>query len=166
MAQNPNPPSLIVNTVHQQAFQEIFNLIANKPELLEKEGKKPGEGDNKINKEGLSELFKLIDYKTTEEQFNDICKQLFAVNERITFDNFLQIFNLKLEDYTITDVKNAFKLLAGDDDKLISLDKIKSILERNGLSDMEIIFLMNQLSTHCEGNNMVRYMDFLQSLNI
>ena len=51
------------------------------------------------------------------------------------------IFNLKLEDYTITDVKNAFKLLAGDDDKLISLDKIKSILERNGLSDMEIIFL-------------------------
>ena len=62
-----NPPSLIVNSVHQQAFQEIFNLIANKPELLEKEGKKPGEGDNKINKEGLSELFKLIDYKTTEE---------------------------------------------------------------------------------------------------
>ena len=55
------------------------------------------------------------------------------------------IFNLKLEDYTITDVKNAFKLLAGDDDKLISLDKIKSILERNGLSDMEIIFLTNQL---------------------
>ena len=138
-----NPPSLIVNSVHQQAFQEIFNLIANKPELLEKEGKKPGEGDNKINEEGLKELFKLIDYKTTDEQFKDICKQLFATNERITFDNFLQIFNLKLEDYTITDVKNAFKLLAGDDDKLISLDKIKSILERNGLSDMEIIFLTN-----------------------
>ena len=68
---------------------------------------------------------------------------MFATQERITFDNFLQIFNLKLEDYTITDVKNAFKLLAGDDDKLISLDKIKSILERNGLSDMEIIFLTN-----------------------
>jgi len=67
------------------------------------------------------------------------------------------IFNLKLEDYTITDVKNAFKLLAGDDDKLISLEKIKNILEKNGLSEMEVIFLTNQLSHHTEGNNMVNY---------
>jgi hypothetical protein len=50
---------------------------------------------------------------------------------------------LKLEDYTITDVKNAFRLLAGEDDKLISLQKIKQILEKNGLSDMDIIFLTN-----------------------
>lgn len=155
--------SLIVNQVHRTAFEEIFNLIANKKEFWPQEAEK---SDNKINVKGLKELFKLIDYKTTEEQFADIQQQLFSKKKRITFEDFLQIFNLKLEDYTITDVKNAFRLLAGEDDNLISLKKIKDILEKNGLSDMDIIFLTNQLMQHTDGNNMVKYQEFLSSLSI
>ena len=43
----------------------------------------------------------------------------------------------------MTDVKNAFKLLAREDDKYIKLDEIKSILAENGMTDLEIIFLTN-----------------------
>jgi uncharacterized protein YfkK (UPF0435 family) len=56
--------SLIVNQVHRTAFEEIFNLIANKSEFWPQEMDK---ADGKINVSGLRELFKLIDYKTTEE---------------------------------------------------------------------------------------------------
>ncbi len=56
--------SLIVNQVHRTAFEEIFNLIANKPEFWPHESDK---SDCKINVMGLKELFKLIDYKTSEE---------------------------------------------------------------------------------------------------
>ena len=40
--------------------------------------------------------------------------------EWIDFKQFLGIFNLKLTDYKFDDVKNAFKLLAKEDDKFIS----------------------------------------------
>jgi hypothetical protein len=44
--------SLEVKTTHRQAFREIFNLVAK---------------DNKIDKDGLKELFHTIDYKVTED---------------------------------------------------------------------------------------------------
>jgi Ca2+-binding EF-hand superfamily protein len=59
--------------------------------------------------------------------------KIFNKKEQIVFDEFLKIFNLKLTDYTFNDVTNAFKLLAKDDDKFISIDKIKKILAKNGL---------------------------------
>ena len=41
------------------------------------------------------------------------CLQYYTIG----FDDFLKIFNLKLTDYTFNDVRNAFKLLAKDDDR-------------------------------------------------
>jgi Ca2+-binding EF-hand superfamily protein len=41
-----------VKTSHKQAFKEIFNLVAK---------------DGKIDKNGLKELFRTIDYKTDEQ---------------------------------------------------------------------------------------------------
>jgi len=59
----------------------------------------------------------------------------------IGFDDFLKIFNLKLTDYTFNDVRNAFKLLAKDDDRYIPLDKIKKCLMKNGIPEEEVEFL-------------------------
>ena len=53
--------SLLVNDDHRKAFQEIFNLIATVPD------DKSTAKIKKMDKDGLVELFKLIDYKTTEE---------------------------------------------------------------------------------------------------
>ena len=73
---------------------------------------------------------------------------------------------MKLEDYSITDVKNAFKLLAKEDDKFIPLDTIKEILEENDLSEMDIIFLTNQLAPYTDTKKQVNYQEFLKSLSI
>ncbi len=48
---------------------------------------------------------------------------------------------MKLTDYTFNDVKNAFKLIAKDDDKYIPLEKIKKCLNKNGISEEEVEFL-------------------------
>ena len=69
--------------------------------------------------------------------------KIFNKKEFINFDEFMKIFHLKLQDYTIGDVKNAFKLLAKDDDKYIPLQKIRKILSKNGVEEKEIEFLLH-----------------------
>lgn len=58
----------------------------------------------------------MIDYQISEEQFSEMVAKIFNKKEQIVFDEFMKIFNLKLVDYTLNDVRNAFKLLAKDDD--------------------------------------------------
>lgn len=60
--------SLEVKNSHRQAFKEIFNMKAV---------------DNKIDKKGLMDLFKMIDYKVSEEQFNDMVTRIFMKKEMI-----------------------------------------------------------------------------------
>lgn len=40
----------------------------------------------------------------------------------------MQIFLIKTSDYSLVDVKNALRLLAGDDDMYIPVDKFKKML--------------------------------------
>ncbi|KAL4436465.1 hypothetical protein ABPG74_003031 [Tetrahymena malaccensis] len=142
--------SLEIKNNHKTAFQQIFNLVAK---------------DNKIDKKGLEELFHTIDYQVTEEQFNEMVAKIFNKKEQIGFEEFLKIFNLKLTDYTFNDVSNAFKLLAKDDDKYISLEKVKKILAKNGLGQKEIEFLIHQLEPFTDSQKRVNYKDFLNSLS-
>jgi calmodulin len=144
--------SLEIKTLHKQAFREIFNLVAEK--------------DGRMNKTGLSSLFRIIDYNINEDQFNDMVSKLFAKKDTINFEEFMKIFQLKLPDYTTTDVKNAFRLLAKDDDNFIPAAKIKKILDKHGLSDVEIQFLMRQLDKFTDGQGRVNYNEFLKSLAI
>lgn len=144
--------SLEIKTLHKQAFREIFNLVAGK--------------DGKLDKKGLAELFRVIDYNITEEQFNDMISKLFQKKDTISFEEFMKIFQLKLQDYTTTDVKNAFRLIAKDDDNYIASSKIKKILDKHGLGDVEIQFLMRQLDKFTDSQGRVNYNDFLKSLSI
>jgi Ca2+-binding EF-hand superfamily protein len=145
--------SLEIKTLHKQAFREIFNLVAGK--------------DGKLEKKGLAELFRVIDYNITEEQFNDMVSKLYTnKKETISFEEFMKIFQLKLQDYTTVDVKNAFRLIAKDDDNFIPSAKIKKILVKHGLGDVEIQFLMRQLDKFTDPQGRVNYNDFLKSLSI
>ena len=141
---------LQINSAQKIAFREIFNLVAK---------------DGKIDKDGFEEIFKLIDYKLTEKQLAEFHSKLFKQKDTITFDDFLKIFNLKMADYTSIDVKNAFKLLAKDDDKYISLESIKEILKKNNMSEMDIHFITTQLLAFTE-NGKVNYDQFLKNLSI
>ena len=57
-----------------------------------------GKPDGTINREQLAELLKLIDYQT--DQFDEIADKLFNIRERINFNQFMKILDLKLDDYT------------------------------------------------------------------
>jgi len=141
---------LQITSAQKIAFREIFNLVAK---------------DGKIDKDGFEEIFKLIDYKLTEKQSSEFYTKLFKNKDTIFFEDFLKIFNLKMTDYTSVDVKNAFKLLAKDDDKYISLESIKEILRKNNMSDMDIHFITTQLIPFTE-NGKVNYDLFLKNLSI
>ena len=141
---------LQITSAQKIAFREIFNLVAK---------------DGKIDKDGFEEIFKLIDYKLTEKQSSEFYSKLFKNKDTIFFEDFLKIFNLKMTDYTSVDVKNAFKLLAKDDDKYISLEAIKEILRKNNMSDMDVHFIITQLIPFTE-NGKVNYDLFLKNLSI
>ena len=145
--------SLEIKTAHQGPFKEIFNLIAKK------------DGTGKMDRAKLAELFQTIDYKLTEEQFNEMANTLFQKKDQVQFDDFLKIFNLKLTEYSVVDVRNAFRLIAKDDDKYIPMEKIKKILEKQGMSEVEILFLTRQLEPYSEGGK-INYGDFLKNLSI
>ena len=147
--------SLEIKSLHKTAFREIFYLITGK--------------EGRMDKNGLSELFRIIDYNINEDQFNDMVTKLFFKKETINFEEFMKIFQLKLPDYTTVDVKNAFRLLAKDDDNYIPYGKIEKILDKHGLSDVEIQFLMRQLEKYTDGQSgkkRVNYNEFLKSLGI
>lgn len=47
----------------------------------------------------------------------------------------MQLFIIKTNDFSIVDIKNALKLLAGDDDMYISVEKLKKMLQTEGQSE-------------------------------
>ena len=143
--------SLVITDLQRKALREVFDLVA-------KEGK--------IDKDGLEEIFKLIDYNITEKQSNELHNRLFNKKERIVFEDFLKIFNLKMVDYSATDVRNAFKLIAKDDDKYIPLSTLKGILEKSNMAEMDLVFLMNQLNPYTDNNGLINFQDFLKGLSL
>ncbi|KRX07948.1 hypothetical protein PPERSA_10336 [Pseudocohnilembus persalinus] len=142
--------SFEIKTNHKQAFKEIFKLIAKDSDT--------------INRDGLKELFKTIGYQT--DQFDEMADKIFKHKDsRINFDEFMKIFNLKMNDYSFNDVCNAFKLLAKDDDQYIPLEKVRNILSKNGLEESEINFLVQQLEQFTDSQKRVNYKQFLESLS-
>lgn len=143
--------SLELKSEQKKAFYEVFKLVAQ---------------NEKIDKKGLSELFKIIDYKLTEEQHLEIVNRLFVKKDWISFEEFLRIFTIKLNDYTPVDVKNAFRLLAKDDDNFLSGKKIRKMLEKNGVDSSEVDFLMKQFEPFTDTNGRVNYNEFLKNLSM
>ena len=143
--------SLEIKSLHKGAIREIFNLIA-------KEGK--------IDRKGIIELFKMINYKLTEDQMNETFQKLFSKKEQINFEEFMVIFNLKMNDYKPVDVQNAFRLIAKEDDKYIPLAKIMKILQKQGMTEVEIQFLIRQLEPFSDNLGKINYPEFLKSLSI
>jgi hypothetical protein len=59
----------------------------------------------------------------------------------------MQVFHIKTADYTLVDVKNALKLLAGDDDIFIPVEKFKKMLQAEGQTDEKIRDTIKGLTT-------------------
>ena len=85
--------SLQINHAQRQAFREIFKLATS-----------DGKSDGKLDKEGLDKIFQHIDYKCSEKQLEEFHQKLFSKKDAIEFTEFMNIFKLKMSDYTGQDV--------------------------------------------------------------
>ena len=120
-----------------------------------------------LSKEGLDQIFQMIGYTVTEEQMAEIVDMLFEKKEYIDFDKFLDLFKLQLNDLTKSDIKNAFKVLAKDDDQFIPLSLIKEIISENsGLSPNDALFLNNQIMKYVQENDKVNFIELLKNFDI
>jgi Ca2+-binding EF-hand superfamily protein len=107
-------------------------------------------------------IFEMIGYELSEEETTEILEMLFSKRETITFNNFLDLFKLQLNDLTKDDIKSAFKVLAKDDDQFIPPSLLQEIInEHSGLSPNDALFLRNQLTTYTFENGV----DFVQLLD-
>ena len=93
----------------------------------------------------------------TERQFDEICGHSFVKKDNISVEEFLKTLFIKSTDYSFSDIQNAFKLLAKDNATHLKLSKIRKILEKSNLTEMEIVFLTNQLSSYTNSEGKVNY---------
>ena len=93
-----------LKTAQQQAFLEIFNIHAQ---------------GGKINKKGLADIFDRIGFKISEQNFEQICEKSFGNQTHITFEEFMETFKVKESNFDLVDIKNSFKLIAGNSDDKI-----------------------------------------------
>jgi hypothetical protein len=96
----------------------------------------------------------------------DFHSRIFGKKDTIEFNDFLKIFALKMPDYTQTDVKNAFKFLAGIEDEYIPVSKIEELLVKNGMNSDEVKFIMSQIDGFVDNEHRFMYAKFLQNLGI
>lgn len=144
--------SLKLSDTNRDTIRQVFNLHAK---------------DGRLEKEGLEEIFKMIGYNVTHEQLEQIKQTLYQKRDTITFDQFLKLFSLQLNDLTTHDIKAAFRVLAKDDDKYIPLALIKKIIEENsGLCESDAFFMINQIMQYANQSGQINYEELLKNFNI
>ena len=142
-----------ISDMDKKYFREIFTLNAT------------GEGKDKINLQGLEEIFKMVGFTPNEKQRVEF-EELFAKKPTLNFNEFLSIFSLKNNSqFNEVDVKNAFRLLSKEytRDGWIKLDRVKEILNEMGISDLEIVQLTTQLQTLCDESGYFNFEEFVKS---
>lgn len=72
--------------------------------------------------------------------------KLFTKKSEISFDEFLGVFKLDLDNYTPVDIKNAFGVLAKDSDTHIDIKIIDDLVSELDIKDSEKKFLLNHLA--------------------
>lgn len=136
-----------ISDMDKKYFREIFNLNA-----IDDQGNQTGENRDKLNHEGLKKIFEMVGFQPNEKQSAEF-EELFAKKPLLTFNDFLNIFNLKSsKEFNEVDVKNSFRLLSKEYERegWIKLDRVKEILTEMGVTDMEVVQLTTQLNALTE----------------
>lgn len=119
----PAKKEFTLQTAQQQAFLEVFNLHAK---------------NGKINKKDLRDIFDRIGFNISQNNFNEVCSQAFGNNQLISFEQFMETFKVKESNYDLVDIKNAFRLIAGESDEFIEIDEMKSLFGKQGYDEERV----------------------------
>ena len=144
--------SLYLSNLNRLTIKNVFTIHQNK--------------SGKIDVEGFENILKMIDFEIKEEHKKKIIKNLFRYKSEITFDQYLKIFDLDLEGYTSTDVKNAFKVLAKENDSHVKMNVIKEIISELDIKETEKKFLLNHLTQFNDKKDEFNFIELLKLFNM
>lgn len=106
--------SLNLSNLNKQTIKNVF-MIHQKP-------------SQKIDQEGFENILKMIDFDMGPEVKRQMLAKLFGKKSEISFEEFLGVFKMDLDQYTPVDIKNAFGVLAKDSDSHISIKVIEDLV--------------------------------------
>ena len=88
----------------------------------------------------------MIDFDMGADVKKQMINKLFTKKSEISFDEFLSVFKLDLDNYTPVDIKNAFGVLAKDSETHIDIKIIDDLVSELDIKDTEKKFLLNHLA--------------------
>ena len=62
----------------------------------------------------------------------------------------MEAFKVTNSEFDLRDIRNAFRLIAGDDDKYISVEKIVDMFKKNDVQEERIKDLLEVLKTYID----------------
>lgn len=62
----------------------------------------------------------------------------------------METFKVKESNYDLIDIKNAFRLIAGESDEFISIDEMKGLFGKQGYDEERVNEMMELLSVYIE----------------
>jgi hypothetical protein len=88
----------------------------------------------------------MIDFDMGADVKKQMLNKLFTKKSEISFDEFLGVFKLDLDNYTPIDIKNAFGVLAKDSETHIDIKIIDDLVSELDIKESEKKFLLNHLA--------------------
>ena len=140
-----------ISDMDKKYFREIFEMNEN--------------AEKKIDSKRLFKIFEVVGFEPNEKQKKEF-EEIFLKKPLIDFKGFLDIFSLKSNDQIDkTDVKNAFRLLSKEytRENMISLTRVKELLQEMGLTDLEVVQLTSQLTGLRDSDDMIDFNAFVDS---
>lgn len=84
---------------------------------------------------------------------------------RISFEDFMTIFKVKESNYDLIDIKNAFRLIAEDSDDRIPVTRLKTLFQKQGVSNEKVDELLLLLSSYIDKDGEFNFKMFLSHLS-
>ena len=127
------------------------------------------DGDGIINSEELANFMKSLGQEPTHEELNEMFEDALGGdaedNSEITYDQFNKLIEKRLNDNDImAEVIEAFKMIAGENSKYITVKDIKNKMKESGetLPDAELEKLLRAATN--SGSDVIEYETFVKKV--
>ena len=106
----------------------------------------------------------MVGFDPNEKQKEEFAA-IFEKKSLMTYREFLDLFQLKTNDYSKVDVKNSFRLLSKEytRDGQITLERVQEILSDIGVSEAEIEQLSTQLLPYVKDDGYFNFEEFVNA---
>ena len=119
---------------------------------------------NKIKKEDLESIFKLVELNPTQEEMDKYTQLVFDYRNYASFQDFLQLFRLKCDtqEYSREEILKGLLLLC-DSEKKLQVSRVQEIIQAQVKDEEERRFLLSHIHHFTDSEGFVDYQAFVES---